>query len=404
MIKHKPHLAEIRLCTGCLACVDICPKTALSSCYNEEGHLTYKVDEYKCVECGLCERICPVVSKFKYGENRLSDSKPYAAWAKDDELRAKSTSGGVFAALGRYVISQGGVVVGASILHNDVRHIVIDKVEDIIKLQGSKYAQSNTEGIYKAVRSALTSGRVVLFSGLGCQVAGLLSYLGNKEYSGKLFTVDLICGGVPSRFLIDYYLKQNPNIEEIVAFRNKSRYEFSIKEKDGNIKSVPLSARPLPLCGFYTELTNRYACYDCRYNGTHRKSDITIGDYWGDKDYPDQHKKGLSIAVAHSDKGREMLLEANLEVHETVWDTFLINNPRMMDGHKEKSNASARKNMSQAFKDYPYEKLLQVYANKATWREPSVMVRKILRHTLGLIKGYFYKKSIINEINRIKEQ
>lgn len=399
-----PNLADIHTCTGCLACVDVCHKGALSSCYNEEGHLTYQLDRDKCVECGLCERTCPVVSKSEYGTNKLSDSIPYAAWAKDDELRAKSTSGGVFASLARYIISQGGVVVGASLEHNDIKHILIEREEDLIKLQGSKYAQSNTEGIYKTVKAALANGKAVLFSGLGCQVAGLLSYLGKKEFSGHLYTVDLICGGVPSRFLIDYYLEHYPDVDEIVAFRNKSRYEFSVKNKNGSIKSVPLSARPFPLCGFYTELTNRYSCYDCQFNGAHRKSDITIGDYWGDVEHVEEHKKGLSIAVAHSDNGKELLKCAELEVRETRWEKFLMHNPRMIDGYKIKSKSKARRNMALAFESYPYEKLLQIYANKATWHEPIVMVRKIMRHAVGYIKDVFYKKRLKKEINKLTSQ
>ena len=399
-----PNLADIFTCTGCLACVDVCPKGALSSCYSEEGHLTYNLDRDKCVECGLCERTCPVVSKFDYGTNKLSDSTPYAAWAKDDELRARSTSGGVFASLARYIISQGGMVVGASLEHNEIKHIAIEREEDIIRLQGSKYAQSSAEGIYKTVKAALSDGRLVLFSGLGCQVAGLLSYLGKKGYTGRLINVDLICGGVPSRFLIDYYLKQYPEVNEIVAFRNKSRYEFSVKDNYGNIKSIPLSARPLPLCGFYTELTNRYSCYDCRFNGAHRKSDITIGDYWGDTSFVEEHKKGLSIAVAHSVAGKELLHKAELEVHETGWETFLLNNPRMIDGHKGKSKSKARRNMAFAFKNYPYEKILQVYANKATWHEPIMMVRKIIRHASGQIKEVFYKKKIWKSILKMMGQ
>ncbi len=396
-----PNLADIHLCTGCLACVDICPKAALSSCYNEEGHLTYSVDSSRCVECGRCEKVCPVVSAFTYGGNEIKQSQPYAAWAKQDELRSKSTSGGVFAALAEYVISQGGMVVGASLEHNDIRHIMIDQQQNVVKLQGSKYAQSSAEGIYKEVKAALSNGSLILFSGLGCQVAGLLSYLGKKQYAGRLFTVDLICGGVPSRYLIDYYLKQYPEVNEIIAFRNKSRYEFSVKDNYGNIKTIPLSARPLPLCGFYTELTNRYSCYDCKFNGAHRKSDITIGDYWGDRDYVEEHKKGLSIAVAHSDEGKALLHEAELEVYATGWKTFLLNNPRMIDGYKSKSKSKARRNMAFAFENYPYEKLLQIYANKATWHEPIVMVRKIIRHAVGQIKDVFRRKRLKREINKL---
>ena len=399
-----PNLAKIKTCTGCMACVDICPKSALSSCINYEGHLTYKVNEELCVGCGLCESICPVVSSFEYGNNVLAKSKPYAAWAVDDDLRARSTSGGVFAALADNIISKGGAVVGACLENNEVKHIIIEKKEEIKRLQGSKYAQSNTEGIYSVIKTCLMNGRIVLFSGLGCQVAGLLSFLGDKDYVGNLFTVDLICGGVPSRFLIDYYLKHNPDVKEIVAFRNKAKYELTVKEKNGSIKSVLLSERPLALCGFYTELTNRFSCYDCRFNGAHRRSDITIGDYWGDKSFQDQHKKGLSIAVAHSEKGEILLRCANLELHKTEWETFLLNNPRMIDGHKDKSKSKARKNMALAFKEYSYEKILQVYANKATWHEPMVMVKKIIRHSVSMVKDYFYKIIIKNKIRKMTEK
>lgn len=399
-----PSLADYCVCTGCLACVDSCAKNALAVVYNDEGHLTYQVNEEMCVECGLCERICPVVSGFSYGENLLAISQPYAAWAKDKMLRAKSTSGGVFAALAEFIISNGGAVAGACLENNVVRHILIDKEEEIVRIQGSKYAQSITEGIFKEIKRTLNNGRTVLFSGLGCQVAGLLSFLGGKDYNGKLYTVDLICGGVPSHFLIDSYLKHNPSVDEIVAFRNKAKYEFFVKEKDGIVKSIPISSRPLPLCGFYTELTNRYSCYDCHFNGAHRKSDITIGDYWGDKEYLEEHNLGLSIAVSHSTNGSELLHKANLEIKKTGWDVFLLNNPRMIDGYKNNSKYRARKNLAHAFKYFSYERILQEYANKATWHEPFLMIKKIVRHFFGSVRHYFYRKKLKKMIRRLIER
>ena len=399
-----PKLADNYKCTGCLACVGACTKGALALCYNEEGHLFYKIDATLCVECGLCEKTCPVVSGFKYGNNILTESQPFAAWCKDDGLRAKSSSGGVFAGLAKFVIEQGGVVIGASLEHNEVKHIIIETIDDIYRLQGSKYTQSNTDGIYKITRQYLREGRTVLFSGLGCQVAGLLSYLGNKEYAGKLYTVDLICGGVPSRFIIDKYLEQNPEVKEIAGFRNKGNYEFSVICTDGNKQVVPLSDRPFPLCGFYTELTNRYSCYDCQYNGAHRKSDITIGDYWGDTEYLQEHKKGISVAVAHSDKGRNILTLANIEIHEIGWENFLLHNPRMIDGYKRASKSKARRNLAHAFAEYPYEKLLQIYANKATMREPWLMAKKIWRYMIGRIMGKMYRKQLKEKINSLHNQ
>lgn len=392
-----PNLANNNTCTGCLACVDSCAKGALTSCYNDEGHLTYQINSSLCVECGLCEKTCPVVSDFQYGKNSLRESIPYAAWGKDDALRARSSSGGIFASLAQYIVDKGGIAIGALLQNNIVQHIIVESINDIDKLQGSKYTQSVTLGIFKQAKQLLQEGRDVLFSGLGCQVAGLLSYLGDKDYPGKLYTIDLICGGVPSRFLIDYYLKQYPAVGEIVAFRNKAKYEFSVKDRDGKVKVIPLSQRPFPLCGFYTELTNRFSCYDCRFNGTHRKADITIGDYWGDTEFVDEHQKGISVAVAHSEKGKELLQKANVEIHEIDWINFLMHNPRMFDGHKGASQTKARKNLAKAFKEYPYERLLQIYANKATWHEPVLMIKKVWRYMIGRLNRKKYN-------NKIKEQ
>ena len=397
-------LADRKHCTGCLACVDSCANKALTVFYNEEGHLTYQLDKSLCVECGLCQKACPVVSGFLYGKNTLRESQPYAAWAKDSHLRAKSSSGGVFAALAKYVLKGGGIVVGASLQGNAVKHIAISQEKEVSLLQGSKYTQSNTEGIYRAVRGFLKEGRDVLFSGLGCQVAGLLSYLGECTFTGKLYTVDLICGGVPSRFLIDHYLRENPDVAEIVAFRNKQKYEFLVRDKTGDVRVVPLTDRPLPLCGFYTELTNRYSCYECQFIGAHRRSDITIGDYWGDIEYESEHKNGISVAVAHSEKGKELLCQSELELHEIGWDNFLMHNPRMIDGYKETSKIKDRKNLATAFREYPYEKLLQVYANKATWHEPILMLKKIGRYMTGSMKGKLYRAELKKKIKTMHDQ
>lgn len=399
-----PHLADIHNCTGCMACVDSCHKEALSVVYNNEGHLTYAIVKDKCIECGICEKTCPVISNFSYGTNQIMYSTPFAAWGLNPELRKKSTSGGVFSALAYYVISNGGVAIGAALQKNNVKHIAIESVKDIWMLQGSKYTQSNTYKIYDTARCYLKKGRTVLFSGTGCQIAGLLSYIGNRHYPGNLITMDIICGGVPSRFIIDSYLKHYPNVSEISGFRNKSKYEFSVVDNKGIRRVVPLRERPFPLVGFYTELTNRYSCYDCKFNGAHRRSDITIGDYWGDIEFTEQHQYGLSIAVAHTEKGRKILKESDVELHEVDWGNFLMHNPRMIDGHKKASQSNARNNLAVAFKEYPYERLLQVYANKATWKEPLLMLQKILRYFIGRINGIIYQQQIKKRIKKLYQK
>ena len=394
-----PVLADKYNCSGCLSCVDSCPTGALFSRWNEEGHLSYGIDNDLCVECHKCEKNCPAINGFQYGVNNLNLSTPYAVWANDVELRRKSTSGGVFAAIAKKVLESGGVVFGAAMLGNEVKHIGIEKIEELYLLQGSKYAQSDTTGIYKLVLDALKKDKFVLFSGLGCQVAGLLNFLPHNKVFDKLYTIDLICGGVPSRSLITKFI-EHEDVKSIHSFRNKSVYEFSVINKEDKIEVVPLSKRPLPLCGFYTELTNKYICYDCRYLGAHRKSDITIGDYWGDTEFPDEHKNGLSVAVVHSSIGRTLLESADIFSKQIKWDTFLLNNHRMVYGCNEKASSKRRKQLADSIKNDSYSEFVIKYANGATIKTPYWLIIKIFRYLYGRIrpnkKDAFVKKILKN--------
>ena len=267
-------------------------------------------------------------------------------------------------------------------IDNEVRHIGVERIEDLYLLQGSKYAQSDTTGIYKLVLDFLKNDRIVLFSGLGCQVAGLLNFLPHDKYFENLYTIDLICGGVPSKSLITKYI-EHEDVKSIHAFRNKNLYEFSILNREGKIEVIPLSERPLPLCGFYTELTNKYICYDCRYIGAHRNSDMTIGDYWGDTEFPDEHKKGLSIAVVHSSRMDALLKTLDISIHQVGWKTFLSRNTRMVYGRNYGRNTTRRKRLAEAIATDSYEQFIIDYANGATLRHPLYFLRKLARYCLG---------------------
>ena len=207
-----PTLASKQTCSGCLSCVDSCPVSALSTSIGEDGHFYPYINSDKCIGCLNCERTCPVVCGFEYNSN-VERARPWKAWNKNDEERMRSTSGGVFSALARYTISQKGVVYGAVSRGIKVLHTRIDKYEDVEKLQGSKYLQSDTTGIYKAVQKDLRENKFVLFSGTGCQVAGLLSFLGRPFEN--LITMDLICAGVPSSFLMTRYCEEEKVIPEM---------------------------------------------------------------------------------------------------------------------------------------------------------------------------------------------
>jgi len=393
-----PQLAQISECTGCLACIDSCNAKALSFFINDEGHMTYSIDNDKCLDCHICEKVCPVVSHYEYGVNNLSLSVPYAGWATDKEIRKHGTSGAIFGALAKAVLDRGGLVVGASLEKNKVFHKIISKVDEIIKLQGSKYTQSNTTGIYNLVRDSLAEGKSVLFSGMGCQVSALLCYLKVNNNLTNLITVDIICGGVPSSFLISKYIEEySSSVSEVKGFRNKSEYKFTVQTIDGLTSVVPLSQRPLPLCGFYTEHTNRYSCYDCKFATAHRKSDLTIGDLWGDKEYLEQNKEGVSAIVIHTQKGLDIISASDIEVHEIRWDSFLKNNPRMVYGISNLSKSKARRNLSRAFATYSYKRILEEYANMASIKQPIKMIRKIYYFLRAKIRRY----SAVHEVNKL---
>lgn len=366
-----PKLAQYKECTGCMACVDSCSHKALQATLNEEGHIVPLMDESKCVNCKLCERVCPVVSKLPYSQSPVASS--FAGWAKDKVVRKNSATAGAFSALAQYVFSKGGVVCGASNVDGvQVKHICIEKVDELTKLQGSKYTQSNAEGIYKTVSVNLKQGKLVLFSGTGCQVAGLYGYLGKRKYSGRLITVDLICGGVPSRFLIDKFIECEPyQVKGIVSFRTKEhgwtprgfKYNLKIMDDKGFIHDYT-NERNLISTGFACEMTNRYSCYKCQFAGTHRMSDFTIGDYWGVSDFKEQHTDGVSAIIAHSEKSIVLLKDAHafLEVHEANLSDIVAHNKRICLCKDNTFMLPERRFLSYTFQHFNYRTLKAIYA------------------------------------------
>lgn len=388
-----PTLAKYKECTGCMACVDSCHQQALQCLLNEEGHIVPVVDESKCINCGLCEKTCPVVSKLDYTTSSLA--KAYAGWAKDDELRRKSATAGAFAAMAQYVLDKGGYVCGAANVDGiHVKHICISKKEELQLLQGSKYTQSNASGIYKTVYDLLKNGATVLFSGTGCQVAGLYGFIGKKKYDGTLYTVDLICGGVPSRLLIDKFIENEPyTVKRIVSFRSKEngwspkgfKYNLKVEDSEGNVHDYT-GRRNLISTGFACEMTNRYSCYQCQFAGANRMSDFTIGDYWGVKDYLEQHRNGVSAIIVHNEKVLEFLkvCDRYLETKEADLSDILSHNKRIGAIKDKRYLLPERRFMVQAFKRLGYKTLCKIYAcdfgKRSSW-----MLYKVYRAIISKI-------------------
>ena len=311
-------LASSEACTGCSACVSICPKDCIRMVEDREGFLQPKIDRKKCIECHKCEKTCPILNPLTIPAD--FETKAFAAINKDEEVRMRSSSGGVFYALAKWTIDRGGVVFGARFDQDwEVMHDYAETMNDIISFMGSKYVQSRIGDSYNRAKTFLEEGRWVLFSGTPCQLGGLRAFLG-KEYE-KLFQVDVICHGVPSPAVWRSYLREAFGKEKIlsVSFRDKKEgwLSFQCVTTTTIIKEFREHQMENPFFrGFLKNVYLRKSCYNCQFRTYRRKSDITLADYWGvDRLCPEMFDdKGTSVVFAHTAKGKTVLTELGNEV------------------------------------------------------------------------------------------
>lgn len=307
-------------CTGCSACMYICHKNSIKMEADKHGFEYPTQDLESCVQCNICMNQCP------NHINKANDfiQKIYGCKNKNEEIRNRSTSGGVFTAIANCILEKSGVIYGA-ILDKDfiVRHARINRATELELLNGAKYVQSNLNGIFPKVLEDLQKDRYVLFSGTPCQVAGLKSFL-RKDFE-KLICVDLVCHGVPSPLLwkkyINYLQKQG-KLEEFL-FRNKktgwhtSTTRYSI---DGKMYYKNMSENPFTKM-YFSGLSIRPSCHECIYTNFNRKGDLTIGDFWGIENVKPQFddNKGVSLLMVNSLKGVKIFetIKKELEYFET---------------------------------------------------------------------------------------
>lgn len=302
-------------CTGCTACYSICPQNAINMKPDVFGFLYPHVNIDKCIDCGLCLKVCPLINKIDEKNEHILPLC-FAARLKDTEEILKSRSGGVFKAIGDYVLSDDGVVYGAAFDKSwYVRHTRVDNPTGLDSLRGSKYVQSDIRNVFWKVYSDLQTGRLVCFSGTPCQCAGLRSYLRLKKADvTNLLCVDVICHGVPSPFLWKDYVSwiEKRYKDEISAINMRDKtivgwngheesFIFSHKKK-----IYKHSFRVL----YYSELINRKSCYRCIFANLNRPSDITLADFWNlEKIIPNFNKdnKGVSQILVNTMKGKNIL-------------------------------------------------------------------------------------------------
>lgn len=300
--------SNIADCCGCFSCKNICPSGAISFSFDKEGFWYPEVDQKKCIDCGKCVKSCPCVQKPKV----LRVKNTIACAAKELQELMSSSSGGIFAVLAREVLKEGGYVCGAAFDENfAVVHKIIDLENQLKEIKGTKYVQSKIGSVYSEIKSLLKNGNKVLFSGTPCQVAGLKSFL-DRDYD-NLITIDLICHGVPSPRIWKEYLDEisENRVVKSVNFRNKqngiSNATIDIVFQNGESISENVADNPY-YKGFLKNLYLRPSCFECKFKGLKRCSDITIGDFWAVKEYYPEFdsKYGTSAVILRSKKSKEL--------------------------------------------------------------------------------------------------
>lgn len=335
---------ESKDCCGCNACAQRCPKHCITLQEDHEGFLYPKVDTNLCIECGLCEKVCPTI-------NPGIEKEPlevYAAINPNESIRAESSSGGIFSLLAKKIIQENGIIFGARFNDNwEVIHDYTETLEGLTAFRGSKYVQSQIGNNFQKAETFLKTGRKVLFSGTPCQIAGLKRYL-RKEYD-NLITVDFICHGVPSPKVWRTYLNE---ICENLVLETKNASFLTNKEKKSYIRSINFrdknlgwknfsfslkmcststqdSEKSVELCepfyknsfmkGFLNDLTLRPSCYQCPCKPNKYKSDFTIADFWGIQYLlPDMDDdKGTSLIFINTNQGK------------LIYDKLIINSKQI---------------------------------------------------------------------------
>ncbi len=335
MVKSTPTLFDNKAdCCACGACVNICPLGAIALKEDECGFLYPCINETVCVGCGKCKTVC----NFQNNVCTNIPSETFAAVTRHSKILENSASGGIFASMAKTILNLGGVVFGAEFTNDfTIRHCSVADENQLHKLQGSKYAQSNTENTYKETKELLESDKKVLYSGTPCQIDGLKGFLG-KDYE-NLITVDIVCHGVPSNKMLKDYIAviENSHGGKATAFT------FRDKKLGWGINgSVVINEKKYKLWQsassyFYYFLKGwiyRENCYKCKYASMHRPADITIGDFWGiEKEHPEYLKKvgwdaakGVSLIIVNTEKGRTFFETAKENIDYELSDFNLAAN------------------------------------------------------------------------------
>lgn len=385
---------EHNRCTGCAACYTVCAHNAITMKFDSEGFEYPVINQETCIDCYMCQSVCPVLQYDKRQTLRTANNdvqKGFAARNKNLAQRLTSSSGGIFPPIAGWFLEHDGIVVGIAYdEHFNTKHLIIDSAEELQDLQGSKYLQCKADNMtFKRIRDELKTGRLVLYAGMACQVEGLKSFL-RKEYE-NLYTIDLICMGIPSSVVWQKYLKaffDGENIRQ-VNFKEKSigwnSFCFYLKTDKREFKERGMEN--LYLQSMFRSWNMRPSCFQCPFKKEKRYSDFTLADCWGaNKLVPSiDDNKGLSSVIVHSTKGQRLwqLISDKVEAVEISIDDIAAGNQNLI---RNKQQTGDRKLFYEMLSSNPrkaFERLCKV--------NHSSFVRKLAGQ---VIKGI---KSILNK-------
>lgn len=383
-------------CCACSACVSVCPKSCIRMVRDEEGFAYPFIDEATCVSCHLCERVCPVEHP---DFSNTETPEAYAVLLKNIEERKKSSSGGAFYSIASFVLKNQGIVIGSTVdERHQVRHIAVESLDELYRLRGSKYVQSDLGEVFFQVKKALINGRWCYFVGTGCQVAGLKAFL-KKNYE-NLITSDLVCHGVPSQKLFDKhieYLEEKYNDKVIsYQFRNNSLWGVcEICDFANHKRVINPSYEVSPyLYSFMSAMTYRYSCYDCKFACIPRQGDVTLADFWGVNEFFPQvdTKHGVSLLLINTEQGKKIweLINRDLEYYQsTVADGAKYNGnlvkrsekPLVRDGIYKRIEIEGYKSIAETVFKSPRAGIIKFYyAVKDYW------ITKVFMHVYRTVK------------------
>lgn len=382
-------------CCGCGACAARCPKQCITLQRDSEGFLYPQVDAQLCIECGLCEKVCPVLHQ---APKEQHPRQTLAAVNRDESVRETSSSGGVFTLLAEKVLARGGVVFGAR--YDEQWQVVIDyteSIEGLAAFRGSKYVQARTADTFKQCEAFLKAGRQVLYSGTPCQIAGLHRFL-RKSYP-NLLAVDFICHGTPSPKVWSKYLDEvvaaGRQAVSDVQFRNKrlgwKKFSFYLETTPSGQVSIcsPFGENPY-MRAFLSDMSLRPSCYACPSKGGSSQSDLTIADFWGIEQVKPafDDDRGTSLIVVHSQHGEEVIKALDMKAEEVSHEEALAMNSayqKSVSPHPQRAAFFARLDSDESLCALIAEMLklpFKMRVRRKLWKLKAV-VKKVLNNEIG---------------------